>query len=354
MRISELAHLVRAAGVRASEDEFSLRLLFPQIGETLELQGDQIESAQGLVSPMGDPALQLRIRIGGDLFTVIITGDDVVFEPDPDQPTSSAIRVRVSNAPHIVAYSEMLRDVRRFHAYCMAGRAFDNLDQLVAPFVMFRWFIDGALRIGLAPVEAISRWSDAWSRLGADVPLAGWPPSQRWSSLYIPGLAPLEAVSVPPGPSVATLEEFRELAERVVVAQLDDEFVALWNRRLAESAMSVYSRFTSRLPPTVMEVWLYEGSAGIGLEVDQDTAFVQLRIVYSEKTLYLDEIRIREMSPFGLFQKILFNIESYCDAQGLTMRFLASEVGKYALAIHGVYPRGAEERRRALARIKGE
>ena len=354
MQVAELAAKLRGVGANVVAEESSVHVLYPQLGETLELDAQAVAAARPLVSPMGDPALEMHLHAAGDLRTVIVTADDIVFEPDPDQPTLSPFRMRVSNAPHLVAYSELTREMRHIHALCVGGRALDgNLDGVAGAFLLMRWFIDGALRIGLAPVEAISRWTDAWAAVEGDVALPGWPANERWSTLYVSNLPP-EDVRPEPRSTEATLAEFRELDRKVIVSQLDDEFLRLWNRNVGESARAFYERITARLPPTIMEVWVYENSVGVELAVGEDVGFVRLRIVVSEQTLYLDEIRLSNNRPYGLFQKLLFAIESHCDKHGLTMRFLASEVGRYAFAAVNVFPADPDARRRAIARLKGE
>ena len=156
----------------------------PAIGDAVQLASDDVLDAEPVSVPTGAPAVRLGIRRGHEELPLIITARDVVFmpayaadllEPDP--------AVRVPAAPHLVAYSEMHRDVRAL------GRAVDadgvelDPDVLAATLLVHRCFLAGAVRVGLWPVRVAAWWEYTWARVGGGLPLGPFRADPVWDRL---------------------------------------------------------------------------------------------------------------------------------------------------------------------------
>jgi hypothetical protein len=156
----------------------------PAIGDAVQVAAADVLDAGPAPVPTGAPAIRIGIRRGHEALPVIVTVGDVVFMPayaaDLLEPGSA---VRVPAAPHLVAYTEMHRDVRAL------GRAVDtdgvdlDPDMLAATLLVHRCFLTGAIRVGLWPVRVAAWWEYTWARVGSDVTLPPYRADPVWDRL---------------------------------------------------------------------------------------------------------------------------------------------------------------------------
>lgn len=156
----------------------------PAIGDAVRLDPGDVLSAERTAVPTGAPAVRLGVRRGHERLPLIVAVDDVVFLPAyAADLLEVGADVRVPAAPHLVAYSEMHRDVRAL------GRAVDedgldlDPDMLAATLLVHRCFLAGAMRVGLWPVRVAAWWEYAVARVGGDVPLAPFRAEPAWDRL---------------------------------------------------------------------------------------------------------------------------------------------------------------------------
>lgn len=156
----------------------------PAIGDTVRLVPENVLAAEPIVAPTGAPALQLGVRRGHEELPLIITVDDVVFMPAyAADMVDSGAPMRVPDAPDLVAYSEMHRDVRALGRTVQDGEPALDLDTLAATLLVHRCFLAGAIRVGLWPVRVAAWWEYSWARVGADLPLAPFRADPAWDRL---------------------------------------------------------------------------------------------------------------------------------------------------------------------------
>jgi hypothetical protein len=191
MRSDELARLlgevpgIQVSGTEVSGDGDLVTVYVPAIGDTVRLRPDDVLDAEPVVVPTGAPGVQLGIRRGHEEWPLIVTVDDVVFMPgDPaDIVRDDGLPWQVPSMPHLVAYSEMHRDVRAL------GRAIDRpgtaLDpEILGPtLLLHRCFLAGAVQVGLWPVRVAAWWEYSWARTGRDLPLPSFRPDVAWNAL---------------------------------------------------------------------------------------------------------------------------------------------------------------------------
>jgi hypothetical protein len=185
MHSDDLVRLLAGVpGTEVSAGAGMVSAYVPAIGDAVQVAADDVLHAEPATVPTGASAIRLGIRRGHEELPVIITVGDVVFmpayaadlvEPDPAIP--------IPAAPHLVAYSEMHRDVRAL------GRAVDtdgvklDPDMLAATLLVHRCFLAGAVRVGLWPVRAAAWWEYTWSRVGAGLTLAPFRADPVWDRL---------------------------------------------------------------------------------------------------------------------------------------------------------------------------
>jgi len=184
MDVEELARLVGAVpGTEVSVESGSLVARVPAIGDTVRLAAVDVLNHESVVAPTGQPAVELGVRRGHEQLPLIITVDDVVFMPAYAADMVADTEFAVPATPHLVAYSEMHRDVRAL------GRAIDDpgleLDpeMLGATLLVHRCFLAGAVRVGLWPVRVAAWWEYTWARVGAGLPVGPFRADPRWDQL---------------------------------------------------------------------------------------------------------------------------------------------------------------------------
>jgi hypothetical protein len=186
MRSDELAGLLaRVPGVQVSADDELVTAHVPAIGDTVRLTRANVLDAEPIVTPAGAPGVELAIRRGHEEWPLIVTVDDVVFMPaDPaDLAHDDGPGFRVPSMPHLVAYSEMHRDVRALgHAVDDPAHRLDP--EILGPtLLLHRCFLSGAVQVGLWPVRVAAWWEYTWARTGTDLPLAPFRPDTTWNAL---------------------------------------------------------------------------------------------------------------------------------------------------------------------------
>jgi hypothetical protein len=185
MRSDDLVRML--AGVPGTEVSAAAGMVtayVPAIGDAVQVASADVLDAEPATVPTGAPAIRLGIRRGHEALPVIVTVGDVVFMPayaaDLLEPDAT---MRVPATPHLVAYSEMHRDVRAL------GRAVDtdgvdlDPDMLAATLLVHRCFLAGAVRAGLWPVRVAAWWEYTSSRVGSDVTLAPFRADPVWDRL---------------------------------------------------------------------------------------------------------------------------------------------------------------------------
>lgn len=176
--------LADVPGTEVSAGPGVVTAYLPAIGDAVRLAPGDVLGADPAVVPTGAPAVRLSIRRGHQRLPLIVTVDDVVFSPVyAVDLVAEGAEVRVPAAPHLVAYSEMHRDVRAL------GRAMRDdggpLDPeiLAATLLVHRCFLAGAVRVGLWPVRVAAWWEYCRSRVGDELPMAPFRPDPDWDLL---------------------------------------------------------------------------------------------------------------------------------------------------------------------------
>lgn len=162
----------------------ALRIHVPAIGDTAKLKPEDVVEAEQVFVPTQLPAVQLDVRRGHEILPLIVTIDDMVFNPAyADELVADGAELRVPAMPSLIAYSEMHRDVRAL------GRTVDDpearLDpgMLAATLLAHRCFLRGAIRVGLWPVRVAAWWEYTSARVARDVDLVPMRPDPVWDDL---------------------------------------------------------------------------------------------------------------------------------------------------------------------------
>ncbi|WP_097329055.1 hypothetical protein [Paractinoplanes atraurantiacus] len=161
-----------------------LTVHIPALGDTAELDPDDVLDAQSVFVPTKAPAVQLDIRRGRKSLPLIVTVDDVVFNPAyADDLVEPGAHRRLPAMPGLIAYSEMHRDVRAL------GKAVDDQtldldpETLAATLLAHRCFIAGAVAVGLWPVRVAAWWEYSHSRVGGPAGVAPLRADPVWDEL---------------------------------------------------------------------------------------------------------------------------------------------------------------------------
>ncbi|MEU4483218.1 hypothetical protein AB0F68_34990 [Micromonospora sp. NPDC023966] len=348
-----LAALAFVPEVRATSLQNRMTIHVPALGDSVHLVADDVRRARRIYAPDGAPALEFAIGAGAELWPLIITGTDVVFQPvSPDTILDTRMRYAVAQMPPLVAYTEILREAEAQGRRVQSGHI--DYDTLAGTFLLVRCFILGAARFGLRPVAAVGWWDRGWRRVGDSVFLPPWRVDPLWDGLLA------EAAQLPDLPSTLTavrderpdaarieVADFARLEPGLRVVGLDDEFVAAWRRWMPITPATFHATLTRGVPDATADVALYpDGGGSINLWVplgDSRRAFLQTSFVLADGDIAVDEIRIPDGVGGGLFQRLMFNTERLAALLGLRQVSLrATGIGAYALARVGVYPRDPE------------
>jgi len=185
MRSFELTEILgEVPGAEVTIERGELVVHIPAIGDAVRLDPDEIVEAEPAFVPTGAPAVQLGVRRGHEVLTLIVTVDDVVFMPAyADDVLEPGAELVVPAMPGLIGYSEMHRDVRAL------GRAIDDPEvrhdpeMLAATLLAHRCFLTGAIRVGLWPVRVAAWWEYSNARAGRAVQLAPFRADPFWDDL---------------------------------------------------------------------------------------------------------------------------------------------------------------------------
>ncbi|MFI6262762.1 hypothetical protein [Micromonospora sp. NPDC051006] len=339
--------------VRATALQNRMTVHVPALGDSVHFVADDVRRVRPIYAPDGAPALEFAVGAGAEVWPLIITGTDVVFQPvSPDTVLDTRMRYSVAEMPPLVAYTEMLREAEAQGRRAQSGHI--DYDRLAGTFLLVRCFILGAARFGLRPVAAVGWWDRAWREAGDDVFLPPWRPDPLWDGLLaeatqLPDLPSTLSAVRDERPDAARVEvvDFQRLEPGLSVVGLNDEFVAAWRRWVPITPATFHATLTRGVPDATADVALYpDGGGNIDLWIplsDGRRAFLQTSFVLADRDLAIDEIRIPDRVGNGLFQRLMFNTEQLAALLGLrrvTLR--ATGIGAYALARVGVYPRDPE------------
>jgi hypothetical protein len=185
MQIDELVRVLgEIRGTRVSNRSGMVAAHVPAIGDTVRLIPEDVLGADRIAAPTGAPAVQLGIRRGHERLPLIVTVDDVVFMPAyAADVLEQGVPVRVPDAPDLVAYSEMHRDVQALGRAVAGPHADLDADILAATLLVHRCFLAGAVRIGLWPVQVAAWWQSTAARAGDGLPLPPFRADPAWERL---------------------------------------------------------------------------------------------------------------------------------------------------------------------------
>ena len=335
------------AGIEVTAVGDRLRLDVPALGDGLWLRPADVVRLVHSRAPDGDPAVELAFA---DDVPLIVVSDDVVYEPAPTMDViDSPIEVRITNMPPLVAYSEMER------AAVYLARSGDDADlaELDATFLLVRCFVAGATRFGMRPVRTVAWWLRGSAATLGEFPTRQFRPDPLWDDL-VTAAEGTEPPSVSPWPdpsaertaaAAVSLDDFRSAEPALTAVPLDEELVACWRRWIAITPERFAATVLAGTGGSRARVAVYPDGGG-SVEVRRTdgpivTAVLQLGFSFRTGTLTVEEIRIREPAAgTGLFQRMMFNAEQLAWELGLDrVTFVATGVGRYALATVGVSPR---------------
>jgi hypothetical protein len=171
-------------GAEVSVRRGALNVYVPAIGDTAELDPDDITAAEDVFVPTGLPAVQLDVRRGREILPLIVTADDLVFTPAyADSMIVPGAHLRVPAMPALIAYSEMHRDVRALGRTIDDPKAALEPDILAATLLAHRCFLAGAVRMGLWPVRVAAWWEYSAARSAGSVSLPPFRSDPAWDDL---------------------------------------------------------------------------------------------------------------------------------------------------------------------------
>ncbi|WP_031481119.1 hypothetical protein [Streptomyces bicolor] len=338
-------------GPRAVVAEGRVCVHVPAIDDTVRIDASQVRRCRRIWAPNGDPAVEFVMEDDGGVWPLIVTPDDVVFQPvDTAAVLNSPIGYRITDAPHLVAYTEMERAAEDVALLCEQPGP-TELDGAGATLLLVRCFIVAATLTGLRPVRSVAWWQRGWTALGGDVPLPPFRADPVWDELTHEASQLTLTASVrgatdgPEAAAGATITDFRRLEPELAAVALDDEFVSCWRTSIGITPARFVETLLSGLDMARAHVALYPGGGGsVDVVLGEGGAQALLQLSWSDKrALHVDEIRIADaLAHSGLFQRMMFNTERLAAMLGFSqVTMLATGVGSYAFAGMG-YPRDRE------------
>jgi hypothetical protein len=336
--------------LEVSGTEDLINVFIPALDDTVNLPPGRVLRIQAIFGPRGERAIEFTMTDDEDPWPFILTADDVVYPPaDTSTVLDSAIQIKISNAPPLVAYSEMTRDALAYAQSCESSETLD-LDGAVGTEILLRCFIAGATRLGMFPTQAAACWLRARAALGGETFLAEYRPDPAWEELC--ARARTTRVTFPPEPIAddprnLTADDFREVAPRLTFSRLDDELVTSWKRWVPITPQRFTRILLDGLDDAQAELTLYpDGGGEIMLRVragGENAGVLQLGMSFANDQFTLDEIRIEGAGKgTGLFQRLIYNTDELAGRLGFSaIRTVATGIGSYALAALG-YPKDRE------------
>ncbi|GAA0674070.1 hypothetical protein GCM10010193_28620 [Kitasatospora atroaurantiaca] len=336
----------------------------PAIGETVSLPVCDVKRVTRSHTPMGDAALEFVMIEGEDVRPLIVLADNVVFAPeDPVVVLQAPVPVVISNAPPLISYAEMVADAERFAMAAGAGGT--GNDVVAGTGLLVRCVIAGAVRFGLRSLQAVAWWQRGWEACAADWSLPPFPRDPVWdhltrsaSGMTLTPSVVEERVDDRAAVEALTVADFEALESRLLVAQLDEEFVATWRALMPITPARFTDLLTERLSGAQADITLYPDGAGSADLVirngGENQAVLQLRFDFRASAMTIDELRIKAGARgSGLFQRLQYNTEQLARALGLgSLHILATDIGSVAFAKAG-FPQDPELFAKVHAPAKG-
>ncbi|WFF02559.1 hypothetical protein [Micromonospora sp. WMMD964] len=345
MRQSELVDALREIpALTVVSDGPALVVTVPAIGQSLRLHAEAVTWLKPGVLPTGEPFLQLQGRMHDHEVRLVLLNDDVGWvPPDVNSLLDTEIPVTITDAPEMVAYSDLEREAVR--ALAAADRPDVNLFALAATLLVHRCAIVGALRLGLRPLRVVQLWHELWCQVGELLHGPFWP-DPYWDRLLLEAgvpLAPYEQARLGDRPAVETLTvaDLRAMEPVLTVDRADAHFLAAWRQWMKLTPSQVCEVLTADLPEARIEVSLYiEGGGAVSMRIAPSGVFqalIELRLSFTTRSASLDEIRIAdELKGSGLFPRLRSNIENFTRSLGLlSLKVYATGDGSVAFARAG-------------------
>lgn len=132
----------------------------PAIDRSILLDANAVTRHSWEAGPNGVRALMLWLDVAG--VVVIVASTDLVFAPDT-LDSGLGININVKNAPPLVSFSEMMRDLGAAEGNSATET---NFAKVMGTLVMLRYFIAGAKRLGIECGDAESKLERLWERTG--------------------------------------------------------------------------------------------------------------------------------------------------------------------------------------------
>jgi hypothetical protein len=176
--------LAPVPGIEVSIRRGALNVHVPALGDTAELDPDDVDAAEQIFVPTRKTAVQLDVRRGREVLPLIVTEGDVVFSPVyAEDVVSPGAPVTVPAMPGLIAYSEMHRDVRAFGRTVDDPTAEFDPPMIAATLLAHRCFVAGAVRMGMWPIRVAAWWEYAFARVGGSAPLPAFRADEAWDAL---------------------------------------------------------------------------------------------------------------------------------------------------------------------------
>jgi hypothetical protein len=343
--------LERLPGIRAGVTAGRVCAYVPVIDDTVRIDAAEVRRWRRIWAPNGDPAVEFVMGDERGVWPLIIAPNDVVYQPvDTRAVLDSAMDYRITNAPHVVAYTEMERVAEQVALTCEQPGPIE-LDSVGATLLLVRCFIVGATLAGLRPVRSVAWWQRGWTAIGGDVPLPPFRSDPVWdelmneaSQITVTASADGEDGGADAAARV-TIPDFRRLEPALTAVGLDEEFVSCWRASMPITPGRFAETLLNSLETAHAHVVLYPaGSGSVDVSLCDGDMTALLQFSWSNKDeLHVDEIRIPEaLAHTGLFQRMMLNTERLAVMLGFKqMTILASGIGAYAFAVMD-YPRDPE------------
>lgn len=322
MEIAEVAGILEELPeIRVSVVADRVTAYVPALHDTVRIDVAKVRQCRRIWAPNGDPAIELSIGDKQAAWPLLVASDQVGYRPVNSQDVlDSLIEYRITNAPHIVAYTEMQDAAIQVALACERPGRID-LDKVGATLLLVRCQIVAATRAGMRPVLSVAWWQKAWAAIGGDVPLPPFRVDPVWDDLaqaasQIPEWALKRGRrGVAERPRLATqvtIADFRQLEPGLTAVGLNDEFVSCWQDFMPITPVQFTEIMLEHLDKAHVDISLYpngSGSADVIMSDGGVSAILQLSWS-SKEELHIDEVRIpQEMKHSGLFRQMMRNIE---------------------------------------------
>lgn len=338
-------------GIRAAMMAGRVCAYVPAIDDTVRIDAAEVRRYRRIRAPDGDPAVEFVLGDEQGVWPLIVTPSDVVYQPvDTRTVLDSPIEYRITNAPHIVAYTEMEHAAEGAALTCEQPGPIE-LDRVGATLLLVRCQIVAATLAGLRPARSVAWWQRGWAAIGGDVPLPPFRADPVWDELTYAASQITVTASTEGDDAQAeavarvTITDFQRLEPKLTAVRLDEEFVSCWRASVPITPARFAETLLERLEKARADIALYpDGGGSVDVTLHDGDAVALLQFSWSGKDeLHVDEIRIPEaLAHAGLFQRLMFNTERLAAMLGFKkVTLLASGMGAYAFAVMG-YPRDPE------------